>query len=103
MTLEQIRAAVELALSPGRFFVSRGTVACDHQGNERTPWEIVRGQLLAHRQTRQEATFETWSVMFHASAGVAAADAVPQHIISLKFAAAEAAMFATICPVTSCG
>ena len=81
---------MELALSPGRFFVSGGTLTWEHQATESTRWEIFRGHLLDHRQTREESEFERWSVLFHVIG-----EARPQHVISLRMAAGQGPIYIT--------
>src|SRR5687768_16215730 len=63
MTHQQLRSAIEAALSPGHFFLPADkSLRIEYLPSMRIPWEIFRGHLLDERQTRQIKDLESWNV-----------------------------------------
>jgi Putative transposase len=51
------------ALNPACFFIAPGgELRVGHRPAESCPWEVFRGHLLDHPQTRLRKTFESWDV-----------------------------------------
>jgi hypothetical protein len=58
-----VRAVVEEAIDPGRFFVTKpNRLRVEHGASQQLPWEIFRGHLLDPSRTRETAEFEAWDL-----------------------------------------
>lgn len=65
MTPHATAAAIEGALSLGRFFVPRGSAEVVRRPTARMPWEVYRGHLLDAKQTRETAELAAWDFVLH--------------------------------------
>jgi hypothetical protein len=81
MTPNEVAAAVESALHPGRFFVAAPLqLRVEKHPSETCFWEVFRGHLLDRGQTRLEKTFTSWDVIL---------DPPGHPVISVKYHAEE--------------
>ncbi len=64
-TKDEVANAVEMALTPGWFFLAPGCrLRVSHEPREEIPWELFAGHLLDETKTRLRKSFESWNIHF---------------------------------------
>ena len=63
LSTDAIRRLIDDALRPANFFVGpRIKLDWSHLLGEKIAWEVFQGRLLDARQTREQASFESWNI-----------------------------------------